>query len=398
MANSISFVVFLLLHFSHFALGQLSIVTPPNSSVVQCANLSIEWNGGISPFFLTMGTPEDANVTEFEAVQSVENSPYIWNVDMPSGTLIMLFVRDADGTTSQTPLIAIQNSTNSSCLPGNDEPPPSNIGTDHSGGQNSAGVSPTDTANQRGAPSSTQIGVLTTSTPTGTSSSTHVVSNTATTPFNNSSSASHTPLIAGVVLAITVLLALFGVSIFILKRRNRYRRHTSSKEEFVRTFGSVKADLNSSTEDESDIEAMALPTPYIYKQGPREQTAGLSPLNTNELRRTPTILGRAPLGTATNNSPPTTGASRKGEKNLSNYASPPQDRHSEGPSRSRIEEEDIDRLAARMMAMMAAGRLADQVWTQDSRPQRRDFEPEEEDISVPPPLYNDVTSRNATPG
>jgi hypothetical protein len=185
------------------------------------------------------------------------------------------------------------------------------------------------------------------------------------------------------------LLALIVLLMVLQKRRDR-RHHKSSKLAMVRTFGSSKADLDGFTDD--DTEAMAIPDPYVYGSVYRTSST-LAPIETEDLSRSTSASRQIPAAAAATRSP-STPMTRKGERHLPNYATSAQERSLGGASSSRsgIQEEDIDRLAARMVVMMSAGRLAEQAWTRGTPGGIGG----EDDVRVPPPMYKDVARKSGS--
>lgn len=185
-----------------------------------------------------------------------------------------------------------------------------------------------------------------------------------------------------------VLLSIIVVLIALQRRKDR--RHTSSKAELIRTFGSTKAGLDGSEDDDAD--EMAIPDPYVYGVVSRAKTMDLAASEAETPSRNRTTTRHSPAELA--NVSPATLPSRKGERYLPNYGTPPMDQP-EGSPQSRIQEEDIDRLAARMVAMMSSGRLADQAWAPEAHIPRKKGHELGDEVRVPPPLYNDVARRSS---
>jgi hypothetical protein len=207
-------------------------------------------------------------------------------------------------------------------------------------------------------------------------------------PFLESSN-SNVPVIAGVVAGILVLLSVIVILLILRRRRNR-RHHTSSRDELVRTFGRDKADLDGTAGDDADD--MAIPEPYVYGSVSRARSTQHALLETGNPSRSGATT---PRSSESSRILPPTLASRKGERYLPEDAAPPHDTSSAGASQSRIQEEDIDRLAARMVAMMAAGRLGDQSWSPEAQGARNKSVALGYDHPAPPPLYKDVARRSS---
>jgi len=363
-------LIFSVLHFSLAALGQQIQVTTP-SPVIQCASVPIQWSGGVSPFTLTIATTSDANNTIFENFPVKKSSSFTWNEDLPAGTPFTISVTDGNGITGESQPITVQDSTNTSCLNSASIPPPTSTSltaSDTSHIQVSTGTQTSSTETETGSPSPSSLQSF------------------------SSSHSSRVPIIAGVVVGVLALLFVIGILIYLQRRKDR--RHTTSKDELIRTFGSAKAGLDSTGADGAS--EMAIPEPYVYKSVTRAQVTNRIPLEAENLRQSSTSTSPSVEPSRT---PPSNLAARKGERYLSNnITSPtPEDTTPGGSSQSRIQEEDIDRLAARMVAMMSAGRLSDQAWTpqggaRDAR--NKDFDVGD-DLPAAPPLYNDVTRRTS---
>ena len=198
------------------------------------------------------------------------------------------------------------------------------------------------------------------------------------------------PVIIGVVIGVLAFFAVAAVTITLQRRKDR-RQSRNSRIDVVKKYGGGKIDLDGVPDDD---EEMAIPEPYVYKTVSRARKTSLAPLQTEDLRRNPSSTRHSSadsLNTSSHASLP----SRKGERYLPNVANAPQDSGAGGSSQSRIQEEDIDRLAARMVAMMSAGRLADQSWTPEAGEPRNKGSDPGSDLQVPPPLYKDVTRRGS---
>ncbi|KAF8588086.1 hypothetical protein K439DRAFT_1658728 [Ramaria rubella] len=392
------FIVLILLHFCLTALGQqISLVTP---SVVQCANVPItwvernpsQWSGGVGPFSLTIATTDNANISSLltpvkvEFTPVVHSSPSDWVADLPGGTPFTISVTDNDDNNAVTPTLFVQDSSNSSCLEEDDTVPPPQHGG-HFSQTLSAGTSQSNTETPTSGSTATGIP---TSINNSKSSSRHNQVHFAHLLLSNSSS--HTAIIAGVVVGVIVLLAVITILMIIQRRKDRHQ--TSSKEEFVRTFGSANANLDGAGED--DMEEMAMPEPYVYRTVSHQQPTSLAPVNTEAVHRGPSATGIRPSPSPISSTDsPSARASRKGERYLPNDTTSPQDESTKGAYRARIEEEDIDRLAVRMVAMMAAGRLAEnQAYNPGNRGPRNTGLDLDEELPAPPPMYNDVARRS----
>ncbi|KAF8512768.1 hypothetical protein JB92DRAFT_259503 [Gautieria morchelliformis] len=115
--------IFSVLNLSLAALGQqISLVTPP--SVVQCADVPIQWSGGIGPFSLTIATTDNASLNSVEVIPVGRSSPYTWSEDLPAGTPFTISLTDSNGNSAMTPALTVQDSTNTSCLQSGSVPPP----------------------------------------------------------------------------------------------------------------------------------------------------------------------------------------------------------------------------------------------------------------------------------
>ncbi|KAF8509106.1 hypothetical protein BU17DRAFT_70551 [Hysterangium stoloniferum] len=375
------FTAVLLLHLSSFALGQklgqqITFITPTsNTPIPQCGQVPIKWSGGVSPYTLSISTTSNATI------DSVEITPVEHDT-----TDFTISINDGQENAATTPVLTVQPSSNTTCLDSDDADPPTATTHDGHGGQISTStdhsVSPSQTNNN---PSpATKV------TPT-TGNSGHAANSSGTT---NASSRPHVAAIAGIVIGVVVILVVVALLFFLKRRNNRRRKYTTSRDNLVATFGRDKAGLDDAPADE-----LAIPEPYVYRSINRSSESDpVSVAEERSLRRNPTTTtsnSRSDQRTyrtdgSTENTSTTTTASRKGERYLPNL----EERSTNNPGASsnlpsRMQDEDIDRLAARMVAMMSSGRMSDQAWS----PAPRDAGDKDillEDISGPP-LYNEVT-------
>lgn len=204
-------------------------------------------------------------------------------------------------------------------------------------------------------------------------------------------------IIGAVVAVAAVVLIVVGLIIF-LRRRNR-RNKLSGRDKFARTFGNNKAGLGGD-EEGGRIPSMAIPEPFVYlstpnsnldRQGTKGSRKGRNPTSSSRASRTTThTTPQSPSSPSTSETPrsPSTNASRKGERYLPNFLTS-QPQPDSASSNSRIPDEDIDRLAARMVELMSAGRMTDQSWSPAAkRAQQEDLDLDDDEGL---PGYNEVT-------
>ncbi|KAL1948061.1 hypothetical protein VTO73DRAFT_12136 [Trametes versicolor] len=87
----------------------------PNS-LTQCIPTSITWEGGTGPFFLAISPPNsDLALQQFA---NVIRSPFIWAVNLTSGTTVVFSLTDTTGQETVTVPTVIQLGPDNSCLDG----------------------------------------------------------------------------------------------------------------------------------------------------------------------------------------------------------------------------------------------------------------------------------------
>lgn len=185
------------------------------------------------------------------------------------------------------------------------------------------------------------------------------------------------PIIAGVVVGVLTVLSVIAILIFLQRRKNRRNR------ELMQTFASARVDLDGAAAD--DANEMAIPEPYVYRPVTRGHSTNLVSSDPESPRQNSTPSPQSVES-------PLALAARKGERYLPKDTTSSEDNNSGGPSQTRIQEEDIDRLAAKMVAMMSSGRLVDQAWA--PRAQNNGFDAGD-DLPAAPPQYKDVARRSS---
>ncbi|KAF8554391.1 hypothetical protein OG21DRAFT_1522464 [Imleria badia] len=105
-----------------FAAGVLaqSFTLNTPSSVVECEPVQITWSGGSSPFYLSglrnsIHPGSTPNGAALESFPSVTSSPYIWTVNIASGTSIGFTLIDGSGATAQTAAVTVSAGSSTSC-------------------------------------------------------------------------------------------------------------------------------------------------------------------------------------------------------------------------------------------------------------------------------------------
>jgi len=204
-------------------------------------------------------------------------------------------------------------------------------------------------------------------------------------------------IIAGIAIGVLVIIVVIGLFIFLRKRKQQ--RHSSSRNNLIRTFGDERAGLDAPGEDE--VPQMAIPDPFVYRPVTRGQTVNMGSAGSG-IRRNPTSsshVSHSTAGEGSLRSPTTPGGatpSRKGERYLPDYGAMPTPGTN---SNARMQDEDIDRLAAKMVALMSSGRMTDQAWTPTMRKnQDGDLDFVEDELpQAAPPMYNEVTRGNPPP-
>lgn len=390
----------LLLHLSSFALGQqITFINPtPNTPILQCGQVSIAWNGGVSPYTLSISTTSDATLDSVEVTPVVRDTTSLWVVDFPAGTPFTISISDGRENSATTPVLTVQPSSNTTCLDGDvADPSQTTIHPAHGGQTPSStgtSVSPSQTNNN-----ATPVSTRTAAVPSGSGGGSKGNS-TNSSGTTNTSSHPHVAAIAGIAIAVIVILVVVALLFFLKLRRDRRRNYATSRDNLVAAFGRDKAGLDDAPAEE--VDELAIPDPYVYHSiidsrntdlvSVAEEGLSHNPMtttsNSRSNQRTSGTTSTDGTNRGTGNMTSTTTASRESERYLPNF----EEGNPNNPGASsnlRMQEEDIDRLAARMVALMSSGRMSDQAWSPAPR-DGRDKDILLEDMPAPP-LYNEVT-------
>ncbi|KIJ41063.1 hypothetical protein M422DRAFT_31945 [Sphaerobolus stellatus SS14] len=374
----ISLLALLLNFFPTILAQKLSLVTP--SSTPQCGDITINWSGGVPPYSLTVST-DNTNFSNFSSV-SVQpgnrqpSSDYLLN--WPAGTPFIITVTDNIGNSDSSKTLTVQPSSNSTCIEDDDSSFDPN-------GSPSTGHRPSSsqTLALPGQSTITPIPILSPSNGDST---------------NKAHSGPSIALIAGIAAGVIIILVLFALLIWLKRRNDKIK--LSSREKFVIAFGDDEAGLDAPGRD--DIPDAAIPNPYMY-----QQDGGVN--GSLRSHRTTMTSHRGSVRSATSSThllpttpnlppPPTpqlrTVPRKVGERYLPDFTNEPQDPVGPSGSNSRLHEEDIEQLAAKMISLMASGRMNDQAWSaaikQNHNPED---EHELEEFGIPinsPPHYEDI--------
>ncbi|KAI0030051.1 hypothetical protein K488DRAFT_72503 [Vararia minispora EC-137] len=193
--------------FAAGALAQLMINTPTGAlSAIQCSPFQITWTGGQGPFEIRL-LDQAQNFLE-EITASTNASPFLWTVNIPSGTQVIFSIHDSVGATSSSAPFTIQTSSNTACLSASGSSSASSTPAGTSSSASSASVSaPLSSSASTSAPASSSAPISTrpTSAPISTAStpasstrplSSATLASASTTPSASQTSGA-TPLVAG---------------------------------------------------------------------------------------------------------------------------------------------------------------------------------------------------------
>ncbi|KAI0327426.1 hypothetical protein GY45DRAFT_1373210 [Cubamyces sp. BRFM 1775] len=101
----------------------LAIETP--QSVVQCMSTTIQWSGGIGPYFLSIHPPGDFNISNDQEFNGLSGDSMAWTANVAAGTKLIAVVTDTGsgtGVNAQTNPFIVGQGPNDSCLGGSPAP------------------------------------------------------------------------------------------------------------------------------------------------------------------------------------------------------------------------------------------------------------------------------------
>ncbi|KAI0349889.1 hypothetical protein OH77DRAFT_1414057, partial [Trametes cingulata] len=93
----------------------LVVDTPPQPPV-QCASFDYAWHGTSSPFTFSIITGDSPDGTPVESFSEISGPAFRWDSDVAAGTTIFIKIEDATGASATTGSLAVQNSSDDSCL------------------------------------------------------------------------------------------------------------------------------------------------------------------------------------------------------------------------------------------------------------------------------------------
>lgn len=85
-------------------------------SLNQCVSTSITWEGGTGPFFLEI-LPPDSSLA-LQEYPNLISSPFIWAVNITSGTTVVFSLTDTTGESFVTKPVMVQPGGGDSCISG----------------------------------------------------------------------------------------------------------------------------------------------------------------------------------------------------------------------------------------------------------------------------------------
>lgn len=95
--------------------AQSFTINTPSNAVV-CQPLSIQWQGGVAPYYLSVLSGNDPTGSALENLGTVNGTSFIWKVNIAAGTSIDLTLRDSAGNIAQTAAFSINSGTDTSCV------------------------------------------------------------------------------------------------------------------------------------------------------------------------------------------------------------------------------------------------------------------------------------------
>lgn len=159
----------------------LSVNTPQH--VTQCEATTIQWNGGVGPYDLTI-SPPDSDPQNVVSFSGLTGRTFSWDTNKPAGSNLTIFLTDGnDGTLAQSSPFIVGPSQNDSCLgsqPGGSSAPPitttsSTTITTSSSSLDTIDSAPTPTPSSSSRPSTSNPRQPPTSSPSTSAVSTSVV-------------------------------------------------------------------------------------------------------------------------------------------------------------------------------------------------------------------------------
>ncbi|CCO29632.1 hypothetical protein RSOLAG1IB_01646 [Rhizoctonia solani AG-1 IB] len=115
-----------LLAFAALAVAQQDPAINSPASVVQCQPVQLSWTASKEPVYVSIipgGQPGAAPLHDF-GIQAKNTTSMTWMVNFKAGTSVSLQVKDSTGAVAYSSTISIQNSSDASCLNGQQPPSP----------------------------------------------------------------------------------------------------------------------------------------------------------------------------------------------------------------------------------------------------------------------------------
>ncbi|KAK2463441.1 hypothetical protein APHAL10511_004527 [Amanita phalloides] len=94
-------------------LATFSIETP---NLTQCQGATISWSPGVPPYYVVVVNPNDPCGEPMLDLGTFSVTSFTWNVAVPSGTLMELYVEDSGDNDAWGGRVTVSKSDDSSCL------------------------------------------------------------------------------------------------------------------------------------------------------------------------------------------------------------------------------------------------------------------------------------------
>jgi len=114
MRSVFCIAVTLLAAASTYAQNSFSINTPANAVV--CEPLLISWEGGLSPYYLSVLPGNTPSGQALENLGTFNGTSFTWTVNIAAGTQLDLTLRDSSGLIAQSAPFTINPGSDSSCV------------------------------------------------------------------------------------------------------------------------------------------------------------------------------------------------------------------------------------------------------------------------------------------
>lgn len=93
---------------------QLTINTPSNPVI--CQPLLLTWNGGVSPYFLSILPGNQPSAPPIHDFGQINSNSLTWIVNIKAGIILGLTLRDSTGSIAQSSPFTVQDGPDNSCL------------------------------------------------------------------------------------------------------------------------------------------------------------------------------------------------------------------------------------------------------------------------------------------